>query len=76
MKIFLLIFLVVAKASAQFENQYIGDFLSPEEVENRTYCESKYCLIDAQLLFYAATQNKSVGERLDHRSFVKNCQKS
>src|SRR5690349_8673314 len=71
MKILLLIFVVCSiEAQNSFELQYIGDSLSQEEATERKLCDTKYCLLDAQYLFYGATQNESVRPCDDFKEFA------
>lgn len=58
----LIVIVIVAVTVAQFDHQYIGNSISLNETKTREYCEQKFCLIDADFLFYAATQNSSIGE--------------
>src|SRR5690349_13117206 len=71
MKIFLLIFAFSSiEAQNSFDLQYLGKSLSPEKAAERNLCETKYCLLDAQYLFSAATQNESVRPCDDFKEFA------
>lgn len=62
--------ILVANVIAEFELQSIGQTLTHEEVANQKFCISKYCVSDAELLFYAATQNANVDPCLDFKEFA------
>lgn len=66
---YLVILLFFALAYAEFELQYLGDSLTDEEAQARVFCNTKYCIEDSQILFYAATQNNSVDPCLDFKEF-------
>ena len=67
---FQILFVLFLSVNAQeFTNQYIGSSLSISETNERDLCTSKYCLLDSQLLFYAATQNASVDPCVDFKEF-------
>jgi hypothetical protein len=57
-------------AEAQFQNQFIGNFVNESEASTRDYCGSKECLVDAEILFLAATQNLSVHPCDDFKEFA------
>lgn len=62
--------LVVGQLEQQFAIQFIGDYVSEAEEAARNFCESKYCLLDANNLFVAASQNKSVRPCDDFKEFA------
>lgn len=62
--------LEVLSVSSQFDLQFIGNSVPLEDEQNRDFCESKYCLLDADILFYAATQNASVQPCDDFKEFA------
>lgn len=64
--IVVLLYLFNGHVAGQFDLQFIGDSVSELD---RDYCESKYCLLDANILFYAATQNASVKACDDFKEF-------
>lgn len=66
---YFVILLIFAFANAEFELQYLGDSLTDDEAQARVFCNTKYCIEDSQILFYAATQNNSVDPCLDFKEF-------
>lgn len=66
----ILFLLLSANVLAEFELQSIGETLSAEEASKRNYCVNRFCVSDAELLFYAATQNASVDPCLDFKEFA------
>lgn len=70
MKAFFLISLLVFSVKAsEFDLQFIGESLTSKEAAVRDFCTTKYCLLDSEILFYAATQNASVDPCLDFKEF-------
>lgn len=67
--IFLICFLV-SIVNAGFDLQLIGDSVSKYEAEKKDLCGTKYCVLDSELLFTAATQNASVDPRVDFKEFA------
>ena len=65
-----LVLLLFSVNAQEFNNQYIGSSFSIEEANKRDLCASKYCLLDSELLFYAATQNASVDPCVDFEEFA------
>lgn len=61
--------LIVFNVKAEFDLQYIGDSLNDEAAKGRNFCNSKFCVGDSQILFYAATQNSSVDPCVDFKEF-------
>lgn len=57
-------------AVAQFDLQFIGNYVTTSDASNRVFCDSKYCVLDANDLFYAATQNASVRPCEDFKEFA------
>ena len=70
MKVFIIFSLFLANVLAEFELQSIGETLSSEEAEKQKFCVTNYCVSDAELLFYAATQNASVDPCVDFKEFA------
>lgn len=68
-KVFLLFCGCLMSVSAEFELQFIGNYLNDVEAKARDFCSNKYCVSDSQILFYAATQNSSVDPCLDFKEF-------
>lgn len=66
---YLVLLLFIALAQAEFELQYLGDSLTDDEAQAREFCNTKYCIEDSQILFYAATQNNSVDPCSDFKEF-------
>lgn len=60
----------IVKAQTQIELQFIGDSITKEEATERDLCRTKYCLLDANSLLVAATQNKSVRPCDDFKEFA------
>lgn len=52
-----------------FDLQFIGDYVSEEDASARDYCGTKYCLTDGEILFSAASQNKSTEPCDDFKEF-------
>lgn len=52
-----------------FDSQYLGNFLTDEEYEQREFCNTKVCLLDNDRLIYSATRNSSVDPCDDFREF-------
>ena len=69
MFLFMIQFLILSANAAEFSLQYIGNSISQKEAEDQALCTNKYCVQDAQLLFYAATQNASVDPCVDFKEF-------
>lgn len=72
-KLLLLVILItfaVKEAVSTFELQYLGDYLTDEEYQSLEKCDHKYCILDGDELFYAATQNSSVHPCDDIREFA------
>lgn len=70
MKIFLIVSIIITNTNAvEFYLQHLGTSVSVEEASERPFCGNKYCLEDAELLFYAATQNSSVDPCVDFKEF-------
>lgn len=61
--------LLFSFVNSQFDLQYIGNYVSEVQESQREYCDSKYCLLDANQLFYTATQNTSVNPCDDFKEF-------
>jgi hypothetical protein len=61
---------LIALTRAQFELEYLGDYVSKEEEKSRDFCESKYCALDTNELVYAATQNNSIDPCVDFKEFA------
>lgn len=60
---FLSIFVVILNfVLSQFVNQFVGKDLNDIRKQNKCidFCESKECLTDANLLFFAASQNSTI----------------
>lgn len=68
-KLIILVFFVIANVAGQFDLQFIGDSITSDSEQKRDYCNSKYCLLDANNLFYAATQNSSITACDDFKEF-------
>lgn len=68
----LIIFLsfLLSTNGQSFELQFIGDSVSEEDASNRDYCESRYCVRDGEILFSAASQNKSIEPCDDFKEFA------
>jgi hypothetical protein len=62
--------LLITCVTAQFELQFLGDYVSMNEIEKRYFCETKFCVEDAHDLFYSATQNVSVKPCDDFKEFA------
>lgn len=60
---------VLTPIEAQFELQFIGDYVSLDDEAQRQFCDTKNCLLDANNLFHAATQNLSVHPCIDFKEF-------
>lgn len=69
MRVIFLALVICAIARAEFELQFIGDTIHHDEAAARNFCDSKFCIGDSQILFYAATQNSSVDPCLDFKEF-------
>lgn len=63
------ILLFTLTVNAEFNLQFIGDSLNDAEAQGREFCNTKYCVEDSQILFYAATQNSSVQPCTDFKEF-------
>ena len=60
-----------AKFSLSFENQYLGNYYSIDEYNSlELACANKYCLLDANRLLLAATQNASIEPCDDFLTFT------
>lgn len=72
MNLIILLFccLILKEISAQFDLQYIGDYVTREDEAKRQFCDTKYCLLDADNLFNAATQNVTVQPCSDFKEFA------
>lgn len=72
MNLIILLFccLILKQISAQFDLQYIGDYVTHEDEAKRQFCDTKYCLLDADNLFNAATQNVTVQPCSDFKEFA------
>jgi hypothetical protein len=68
--LFFVFFVFIIRARAQFNLQYLGYYVSSEEEELRDFCESDYCLSDANDLFYSATQEAGVLPCDDFKEFA------
>jgi hypothetical protein len=68
-KSLLLCFGFILCAKAEFELQFIGNYVNDVQAKQRDFCDSKYCISDSQILFYAATQNASVDPCVDFKEF-------
>lgn len=53
----------------QFQSQFVGSFVSKAEQSKRDFCGSKQCLVDAEILFLAASQNLSANPCNDFKEF-------
>lgn len=60
----------LAQAQHKIELQLIGSEISQEEQSKKDFCETKYCVLDSDYLFNAATQNKSVKPCEDFEEFA------
>ena len=59
--IVLLVFCFTKVFSHSFESQYVGSYYTMEEYNKlELACDNKYCLLDANRLLVAATQNESI----------------
>lgn len=67
--VLILLFLTTA-SFAQFDLQHLGKYVSVEQRIEEEVCETKYCMLDANYLFYAATQNSTVEPCDDFREFA------
>lgn len=77
--IILLIFCDFREIFGSFESNYLGNFVSDEEYNNRTFCWTPVCMYDSGLLIYEANHDSqavnpcddfpsfAMGEFLKHR---------
>jgi hypothetical protein len=79
LKIFVIIILVVHHAAPQpspfgFKNQFIGHtrYVTPEEEENRNFCNNYWCTNDAHYLFTKSSQYPNVDPCVDFKNFTVN----
>ncbi|CAO1416949.1 unnamed protein product [Diamesa tonsa] len=69
-KIIIAVNFVSIFVDCQFENQYLGHYLTREQYNGRELaCDTKVCLSDAQLLLLKATQNKTIEPCDDFEEF-------
>ncbi|CAO1378159.1 unnamed protein product [Diamesa hyperborea] len=69
-KIIILVFFVSVFVDCQFENQYLGHYLTREQYNGRKLaCDTKICLRDSQRLLLQATQNKTIEPCDDFEEF-------
>lgn len=61
---------IVSLVIGQFQSQFIGNFITEGEASTRHFCSSKECLVDAEILFLAATQNVTVRPCDDFKEFA------
>lgn len=65
----LLIFALSSVSVVGVDVQYLGDYLSPDEISQDNLCGTKECLLDANRLVDAATRQWSVKPCEDFREF-------
>lgn len=62
---------VLTSESKSFETQFFGDYLTDLEYENQNLCSTKHCMLDNDMLVYAAGQNSSIRPCDDFKTFAK-----
>jgi hypothetical protein len=67
---FFILVVLITFTRAEFELEFLGNYVSEDEEKSRDFCESKYCAMDTNELLYAATQNASVDPCVDFKEFA------
>lgn len=62
--------LAIKESVATFDIQFLGDYLTDDQYYKQEKCLKKYCIVDGDELFYAASRNTSIRPCDDFKEFA------